>query len=123
MYTFLSQLPTAMKSLVGENCKSDMLSVGTCPCGTSTSLLVSPVVELAAAAGALEPKRAIAMMCRGAQVGGGEVVGDVSVSRGLLVMPRRLGAKVREFARYAFGVAVEEWAQMNRCSYVEPRNK
>jgi hypothetical protein len=59
MYTFLSQLPTARKSFVGENCKSDMLSDGSWPWGISTSLLVSPVVELAAAAGALDPKSAM----------------------------------------------------------------
>lgn len=53
---------------MGENCRSDMLSDGSCPAGTSTSLLVSPVVELAEAAGALEPKSAIVEPCVGAQV-------------------------------------------------------
>lgn len=58
MYTFLSQLATARKSFAGENWRSDMLSEGSCPAGTSTSLLVSPVVELVAAAG-VDPKSAI----------------------------------------------------------------
>lgn len=62
MYTFLSQLDTARKSFVGENIKSDMLSVGRSLWGTSTSLLISPVVEGAAVLAALPNNPAIAAL-------------------------------------------------------------
>ena len=47
---------------------SEMLSVGSWLCCTSTSLLVSPVVVLAAA-GADDPKSAILYSCVSVQVG------------------------------------------------------
>jgi hypothetical protein len=52
----LSQEVIARKSCVGEKLRSEMLSVGI-PSLTSTSLLMSPVVEVAA--GAELPKSAI----------------------------------------------------------------
>jgi hypothetical protein len=110
MYTFLSQLPTARKSPVGENCRSDILSDGSWPWGISTSLLVSPVVELAAAAGALDPKSAIVVVC-----GLGSV--DVEALRELVVVPRCYG---REDSRMRLSCSrlcnCSEWLYHRECA-------
>jgi hypothetical protein len=103
----LSQLATARRSFVGENCKSDMLSDGSCPAGTSTSLLVSPVVELADAAGALEPKSAMVELCGGAQVVVDERLLGVEALRELVVMPRWLRANFLECGGGTVQVAVD----------------
>jgi hypothetical protein len=83
-----------------------MLSDGTWPWGTSTSLLVSPVVELAAAAG-VEPKSAIITSCGETQVGVREAVVDRGAVRARVVMRRCESAKIPERARWVVRVTVD----------------
>ena len=57
----MSQDVMARKSCVGEKARSEMLSVAMPSLGISTSLLRSPVVEVAAGAAGWEPKSAISV--------------------------------------------------------------
>ena len=55
MVTLLSQDVMARKSCVGEKARSEILSVAMPSLGISTSLLRSPVVEVAAGAALVDP--------------------------------------------------------------------